>query len=283
MSGIFARAQPCSADDGFLLRLRTPPLREPLVGPPRGTKRIHSMYVAPVVPSRSPRSAALTSSRCLMAPPSPRAGSAHPSGSAIKAGMTEPSADEGTSPRSGDDGLRHDTASRKSCPSALEDQQALTISMLRHAGHPRHASRLHDASPSRQHRQTKHPSASCQLTKQAPISADRRRASSPSRGTANLPTDILPRQQSRGAGRSHCVPAPRTPLPTTSTRILFRMPNWRFSISSKASSRTARQVSRIPSAQEHRVGPGPTPVERLAAGASLQDRGNPGNVTAETI
>lgn len=75
----------------FPARLRTPPLREPLEGPPRGTKRIHSMYVPPVVPSRSPRWVALTSSRCLMAPPSPRGGPAHPSGPAIQTGMTAPS------------------------------------------------------------------------------------------------------------------------------------------------------------------------------------------------
>lgn len=113
---------------GLLLSMATEATRPVFVKPPRGTKRIHSMYVPPAVPSRSPRSVALTPSRCLMAPPSPRGGSAHPSGSAIKAGMTAPSADEGTSPRSGDDGLRHDTASRKCCPSALEDQRALTIS-----------------------------------------------------------------------------------------------------------------------------------------------------------
>jgi len=155
--------------------------------------------------------------------------------------------------------------------------------MLRHAGHPRHASRLHDASPSRQHRQTKHPSASCQLTKQAPMFPDRRRASSPSRGTANLPTDISPRKYSRGAGRPHCALASRSPSPTTSTRILFRLMNWSFSTRSKVSSRTARQMSRIPSVQERRGRPGPTPEEPLASGGGLQDRGNPGNVIAATM
>ncbi len=172
---------------------------------------------------------------------------------------------------------------RKSRPAALEDQWALTISSRRHAGHPRHASRLHDASPSRQHRPTKHPSASCQ---------PRSKRRYPPIGGAPLPrpgvlrtfqNHISPRQYSRGAGRSHCAPALRNPLLTTSTLVLFRLLNWSLSRNSNESSLIARQVSRIPPAEEHQVGPGPTPEEPLAAGAKLQDRGNPGNVTAETI